>query len=105
MKKLLLSVTIAATALLSGCYSQGHDFDSSKASQIQKGVTTEAELVHLFGAPTSRGLDENGMTMLTWSYTHADMATAYGLSEVKMKGLMVFLDKDGKVVKFSSNGN
>jgi hypothetical protein len=63
--KILLSVF-----LLSSCLTTWAWFPPSitqeKIDQIRVGQTTEADLVHLFGAPTTRFVDLSHHTALDW---------------------------------------
>lgn len=99
MKKLICISFLAATALVAGCASRGHDFDSSKVSQIQKGKTTEADLVALLGEPTNRQ-NRNGQTTLVWMYSHTN-----GFGSTGAKSVTASLDSSGRVEDYTSSGN
>jgi outer membrane protein assembly factor BamE (lipoprotein component of BamABCDE complex) len=59
----ILAITITA-----GCaVSTGHEFDTSFASDISRGTTTQAEVRNRLGAPHAVTVD--GRTE-TWSYSH-----------------------------------
>ena len=114
VNRIITSVLLAAVlALVPGCVSTGTNFDASKASQIKKGETTEADLAKLFGPPASRTVSSEGTTHLTWSYLEARMkgegfipiAGAFiGGSRSNHKMLSVTLGPDGKVAHFTSSG-
>jgi hypothetical protein len=112
--KSLLKFTLATTvaSLLVGCASTGNNFDESKVSQVKTGETTEADLVQMFGQPQHRSVNSEGLTMLTWMYTQANVkgesfipfAGAFvGGTESKTKSLHVTL-QDGKVRTFACSG-
>lgn len=89
---------IAVTAL-TGCVSLGKDFDEANIAKIQKGVTTEADLVAWFGKPSNRASMSDGTVSLMWShYTSSYMGATTG------KTLTVTLDSNGKVSNYTSSG-
>lgn len=68
---------IAGVLFLSGCastMSYGVKFDQNKVSQIQKGVTTRAEVEALFGQPAYVSLLSDGRRMMTYSFTEMSAA-------------------------------
>lgn len=106
----MLSVCILS---LVGCASAGKNFDSRKVPQIEKGRTTEAELVQMFGEPTSRGLKTGGIKTLSWVYaesrvkgeTFIPFAGAFlGGTDTKTKTLIVALASDGTVSDYEYSG-
>jgi len=106
------SAILLIIILIAGCASAGNNFDDSKISQIQKGQTTEADLVQMFGQPQNRATDSEGMTTLTWMYmqstvrasTFIPYAGAFmGGTNSKDKTLNVVL-ADGKVKSYSMTG-
>jgi hypothetical protein len=97
---------------LAGCASVGQNFDDSKVSRIEKGVTTEADLNTLFGAPTSRSVNSEAQTILMWTYVESSVtgksfipyAGAFvGGNRSRNKTLTVTL-ADGKVVGYTYTG-
>jgi hypothetical protein len=110
-------VILLATAMLlvpftvGGCASAGRDFDDTQVSSIQKGVTTEQDLITMFGQPENRSMNSDGQTVLTWMYTHGHVngksfipfAGAFmGGTNSASKSLTVTL-KDDKVVTYAIN--
>lgn len=96
-----------------GCASAGKNFDSRKVPETQKGETTEAELVEMFGEPNARGLKTGGLKTLTWVYsesrvkgeTFIPFAGAFiGGTDTKTKTLTVALAPDGTVSEFDYSG-
>src|SRR5690348_4632045 len=62
----------AATALtLSGCYTVGTHVERDDASQFEKGVTTEADVVRSFGEPQLVTSKTDGTRTITYSWAHA----------------------------------
>jgi len=80
----------------------GKDFDEGNIAKIQKGVTTEADLVAWFGQPSSRLNTSDGTITLMWSHYRSSyrVVTAHTTG----KTLTVTLGADGTVTSFSSSG-
>ena len=66
-----IPITIALTAMLSGCYSIGNQQISNPdiVAQIVPGETTKTEVVDLVGRPTTVDFDENEREKWLYSYT------------------------------------
>ncbi len=114
--KLILSVL--AVILGTSCSSiTGQKFDEKKVTKIEKGVTTETNLIRLFGKPGNQAMNAEGMTTLSWVYFEhrkgcASFIPGYGpfidsFRAYKRKELLVTLTDDGKVMTFdfSSSGS
>ena len=107
----ILTGTIAALSLV-GCMSVGNKFDPSRVSHIKRGVTTDTELVSMFGQPNQRGVDTNGAPTMDWIYGQTQVkpltfvpivgAFAGGATSQNMS-LHVTLGANGKVKEFHSN--
>jgi outer membrane protein assembly factor BamE (lipoprotein component of BamABCDE complex) len=106
------AVAVFGALLLFGCASTGNNFDESKLSQIQKGETTEAQLIEFFGQPENRTVTSEGTTILTWTYTEATVkgesfipyaGPFVGGTRSKAKTLRVTL-ADNKVTSFTYSG-
>lgn len=54
-----------------GCASVGHEMDMAQVQQIQKGVTTRADIERLFGKPMSSTGSSDGTSMAMWLYSSA----------------------------------
>ena len=112
MKAKLARVLLPAFAIfLAGCMSVGTNIDTSKISQIRKGVTTEADLVRLFGEPNQRSVNSEGMQTLQWIYVQSNVTAStfipvvgdfFGGSKSANKNLSVTL-ANGRVRDFSGN--
>ena len=106
MKKLIgmLLVCVFST----GCATHGSDIDSDFASQIQKGTTTEQEVVSNLGNPQSIGLDGQGNKVMTYVYakskTKAEsfipvVGSFMGGADTESKTLLIIVDNQTGVVK------
>lgn len=112
MKK-LLTILFTTSALLVGCASAGKNFNTDNVTKIEKGKTTEADLLQMFGEPQERGLKTGGLKTLTWVYvestvkgeTFIPFAGAFvGGTDVKKKSLTVAIGADGKVTEYDFTG-
>jgi outer membrane protein assembly factor BamE (lipoprotein component of BamABCDE complex) len=110
MKQILL---IALVLGLAGCtytneMKTGTPFDSYKVVQIQKGKTTEQNLVTMFGQPTTKAvLNEHDMKWI-YSYTDgsasAQMFTAKTTSNFTMHMLDILI-RDGVVINYAETNS
>lgn len=106
------AASLALSLGVAGCASVGQNFDDSKVSQIQKGATTEADLVRIFGQPSQRSVNSEGQSILTWMYVESEVrgetfipyAGAFvGGNRSRNKTLTVTL-ADGKVANYNYSG-
>ncbi len=107
-------VMIVGTALLGGCASPRQaapvvkssvearssrriGYDDRQVARIERGETTEAQLLEWFGAPVRRELKPDGQRFLEWSFSA-------GAGEGTSAGgkLSVSLTPDGKVEAYSA---
>jgi outer membrane protein assembly factor BamE (lipoprotein component of BamABCDE complex) len=52
MKKIVISVVLAASTLLAGCsYNNGTNVSSTQTSQFKEGVTTKSAIISALGTP------------------------------------------------------
>ncbi|NQU47792.1 MAG: hypothetical protein HQ519_04030 [Planctomycetes bacterium] len=58
------------TSCASGKYTYGRDFDAELVGQIEKGVTTQAQILETFGDPTDQRFNADGA--LSWTYTYTE---------------------------------
>src|SRR5262245_23488681 len=109
MNKLIM---ILATVSLIGCASVGTPIATQNIPKIRKGVTTEAELVQMFGPPTDKSLSTNGKTVDTWMHSAAQakgtsfipFAGAFvGGTNMQLDKLQAILGKDGRVEDYFFN--
>ena len=68
MRNALFLGWVMAGPFMVGCASSGNNYDDSKVSTIQNGVTTEPQLVAMFGDPSNRVVNSDGTTQLSWNY-------------------------------------
>ncbi len=110
MKTAISLLVSCAFLLLSACatssYSVGKDFSSSNVSKIEKGKTTAADLIKLFGEPFSKTVISS--TGEKWIYTYsAGTASAQSYlvtTKVETKGIQKTLDlliENGVVTNFT----
>ena len=107
---IVFAICISALAF-SGCaHTHGKKVDSAAVNQIQKGVTTKAELIARLGEPNSSTQRGDGGEMLMWRYTESQAnAATYvpvvwmfaGSRSNKATVLSVLIGADGKVEDFS----
>ena len=64
-------IIFIVAALMTGCASTGHEVDQSKVSQIQKGVTTKAQVREWLGDPEQVAISDSGDETWTYMYMHA----------------------------------
>jgi hypothetical protein len=88
MKSIVL--TIAMAVLLAGCAS-GTRFTQRQVDQIEIGATTEAELIQIFGDPTSSTVSAEGSKTLAWMWSYSSI----GGFRSGAKVLTVMLSPDG----------
>ncbi len=98
MNKTIASFTVGLLSLwLVGCATHGRVYDDSKVAMIQKGATTEAELVQWFGPPNSRSLSSDGSKSLTWKFAPTKSGSSRSSGDMQVR-----LDQDGKVTAYSA---
>jgi hypothetical protein len=97
---------------LYGCASVGTPIAKQNIPKIRKGVTTEAELVQMFGPPMDKSLSTNGKTVDTWTYSAAQAkGTSFipfagpfvGGTNMQLDKLQAILGKDGRVEDYLFN--
>jgi outer membrane protein assembly factor BamE (lipoprotein component of BamABCDE complex) len=102
----LLAVVIA------GCSSVGTPIAKDKISQIQVGVTTEPELIRIFGVPSTKTLDPSGSIVLSWVYSRASTkpetfipvaGVFVGGMHTRLQQLTVLINKTGRVERYTMN--
>lgn len=64
-------IMVVLVSALGGCMSSGHKMDQSRVDQIQKGVTTRAEVEANLGAPDGVAIMPDGGRMLMYNYYEA----------------------------------
>ncbi len=103
---------LAALGLLclTSCATDHHEVITQPAvSQIRPGVTTEADLVHLFGPPDTRLAAYQGSTKLDWFRSVAPKPRGYfpvfgqfwGGLDFDVQQLSVSLGQSGRVTEYT----
>jgi outer membrane protein assembly factor BamE (lipoprotein component of BamABCDE complex) len=109
VKNLIAALLVLGIA---GCSSVGKPIAKEKISQIQVGVTTEAELIKMFGIPSTKTLDPSGNVVLSWVYSRAEtkpetfipVAGAFvGGVNTRLQQLTVLIGKKGRVERYTMN--
>jgi hypothetical protein len=108
---------LVSAILLSSCLTSWAWFPPSitqkNIDQIRIGQSTEADLVHLFGAPTTRFVDLNHQTALDWFRSVPMPWSGYlpligqflGGLNVDAQQLYVLLSPDGRVLHYEVNNS
>jgi hypothetical protein len=95
-----------------GCASVGTPIATQNVQNIKKGVTTEADLVRMFGPPTTKTLNANGNIVMVWTHSAAQakgtsfipIAGAFvGGTNVQVQQLTVLLNSSGSVQNYTMN--
>ena len=103
-------VPVFVALLMTACATHGNKIDEQAISKVQKGQTTEAQLINMLGKPTSSGFSSDGTKQLTYSYAQANANPAsfipfvgflFSGTESESQVLYVVLDKNGKVSDYS----
>ncbi len=94
MKKYKLLPILMALVLV-GCISAGNVFDTKHVPKIEKGKTTQKEILKWFGNPDRLGVDDGE---ITWSYIYLKISL---FSQATAKDLTVRFNKDGSVSSYS----
>ena len=94
---LALFTAVLLSACLLGCATSVRPYDDGKVAMIQKGVTTEAQLLDWFGAPRTRALVADGRKTLAWRFSpgKSRLTSSSGRLDVQ-------LDSEGKVSAYSA---
>jgi outer membrane protein assembly factor BamE (lipoprotein component of BamABCDE complex) len=103
---------IALAIILTGCATSGRLIKTDLLAQIKEGVTTEAEVIRLLGAPQTKTLDSNGKTIMLYYYTKAKtrpstlipyVGLLTGGMDMRQQMLTILLDQHGIVEKYTLN--
>ncbi|MCJ7783839.1 MAG: hypothetical protein MUP41_07880 [Desulfobacterales bacterium] len=98
MARYLMFLLVAVCLIIScATMTSGKKFDTSKVSLIQKGVTTQAEILKWFGNPNEKGFKEGKEV---WGYSHVSVGYFGGSST---KSLQIVFDENKVVSDYSYN--
>lgn len=99
-----LIIAVVTGLLLAGCSTVqiGHDFEIARFdSEVRIGVTDQAGVKSLLGAPVATGITiEGGARLVEWTYYYGDGKLS-NLSAAGFKLLQVRFDAAGKVQSFN----
>jgi len=104
----LVVLACMSVVLLAACGSVqvGRDFDvGAFESKVQRGSTSQAQLLAWLGAPTNTGIavDANGERNEEWTY-YFGQGSLPGMTDASFKMLQVRFDAQGKVLSYSWTG-
>ncbi len=88
------AITIASIFSLA-CATYGQKIDFSLVEQLQTGISTKEDAIKLLGKPNVVSVGDNGLTVMNWTYAHANSIT--GKSE--SSHLTLIFDKYGKLLR------
>ena len=74
----------------------GTQFDDTKVQQIERGKTTQADILKLFGEPFGKNISSDGKVQWAYQYVHS---VAYG--GVTSKQLLITFNKDNIAENYS----
>ncbi len=109
----MVTALVAFGLLLPACYhvNQGRAIEQGNVTQIQKGVTTRAEVERMFGPPLSATMRADGGRMLIYNHTEASGNFAPFVGAINQQTarqmLQVLVDTNNVVqdYEFSTNTN
>jgi len=102
---------MAVSLLIPACYNvkHGKPIEQGSVSQIQKGITTRAEVERMFGAPLSATMRPDGGRMLIYNYTQASGNFAPFVGAINQQTvrqmLQVLVDTNNVVQDYEFSGN
>lgn len=111
---MLKIIAITASLALAGCASYGNKIDTSYAASIEKGVTTESQVVEALGSPMSVGITPDGKRFALYMYTYAQAkASSFipvvglfaGGSDTETQMLQIWYDANGVVSNYMYNNH
>jgi outer membrane protein assembly factor BamE (lipoprotein component of BamABCDE complex) len=97
---------------VAGCSSVGTPIARDKVNQIQVGLTTEQDVLRMFGVPSTKTIDISGRQVLSWIFSSASakpqtfipVAGAFiGGYNTRLQQLTVLIDKKGRVESWTLN--
>lgn len=93
-------ITAALMALVLGCATVGTKITQAQLSEIYEGKTNRADLISMFGPPTSESYSSTGEQILGWGYAHVGFAG----SDYESQSVVITLGPDGTVSGYSRGG-
>ncbi|WP_419307278.1 outer membrane protein assembly factor BamE domain-containing protein [Chromohalobacter israelensis] len=110
MIKKILSILVCLSVV--GCASYGKKIDANTIKQIEKGKTTEAQIVAMLGSPMSVGVTPDGEKILMYMYTKSQAKAStfipvvgafVGGADTKTQTLQIWIDENGVVSTYAYN--
>src|SRR6266567_2168249 len=111
MNHLLKGLLVVALCMsFTCCASVGNNFDETRVSRIEKGVTTESDLIRMFGPPNNRTVNGNGTRVLEWTYVASQVkaesfipyaGSFMGGTDSAHKNMRVTLNASGRVTDYT----
>ncbi len=86
---------IICALALTGCITAGEAFQTKHVPDIEKGKTSQKQILQWFGTPDRYGVDDGE---ITWSYIYLKLSV---FSQPIAKDLTVRFDKKGQVSSYS----
>lgn len=71
-------LSVLCLALLAGCVNVGREFASYRIAEIQRGKTTEQNLMDWFGKPIGEGRTDAGAKKMNWWQGRVGMGSYNG---------------------------
>lgn len=103
MKKIIIIAMLSIVLAACATTNVGTDFDMTKVSLIQKGQTTQTDVIAMFGKPTTVSNTSNGMSILGYSHVKSH-GNALGQGSSTVKILTITLE-NGIVKDYSQTEN
>ena len=93
-------LTVCAILLVASCVSvsSGKHLDPDLIATIKPGVTTESQMLQMFGEPTTRSLNAEGQKALGWIYTKSKETNPFEF-QLQQQILSVTISDNGIVAK------
>jgi len=110
MFKKILSILVCLSIV--GCASYGKKIDANAINKIEKGITTENEVIAMLGNPMSVGVTPDGKRFLMYMYTQSQAKAStfipivgafVGGADTKTQTLQIWVDENGVVSTYAYN--
>lgn len=106
------NLLLCLVVCLVGCASSGKEISTDRVAQIQKGVTTEAEVIQMLGTPQTKTIGSDGKVIMLYQYTKvknraANFVPVVGLlaggMDMRMQMFTVIVNQQGIVENYTLN--
>jgi hypothetical protein len=113
--KMKFQIVLAAAAVLCLTSCASYEITQAKINQVRKGVTTESDLIQLFGPPDTEWSAFHGNTSIDWFRSEGPSVAGYlpvvgqftGGLDLNVQQLSIVIGVDGRVASvmiYDSNG-